>query len=228
VRGAGEDACSAWLTSWAAVLECIVERLDAKIPLLQRLETLEPLRQAVFASNTSSIPMSDMSKHVRVSLRELHAFHSHAWLKMSDPSNLVGIHFFHPDKNVTPIIEIIEPTRMHARAGAMAVAFSNQLGKVPFLVSYPEHARELAGHVVNRMACSFYAMAGHLAIRHGIPITDVDECATRIGFAVRVLDWHECTHSRGSPAWSFPCARFDRDPNCVECVPSDFPRGTCE
>ncbi|GAA3789063.1 3-hydroxyacyl-CoA dehydrogenase [Streptomyces chiangmaiensis] len=67
------------------VIEAVLEDLDVKAELFQQLERILPAR-TVLATNTSSLPVTQIGA------------------RLSDPSRLVGLHFFNP----VPLMKIVE------------------------------------------------------------------------------------------------------------------------
>uniref|UniRef100_T1IXS0 3-hydroxyacyl-CoA dehydrogenase NAD binding domain-containing protein n=1 Tax=Strigamia maritima TaxID=126957 RepID=T1IXS0_STRMM len=95
------------------VIEAIVENVDIKRKLFQSLEKIAP-PNAIFASNTSSIPIGDIAAAV-TSNRKQH---------------FAGIHFFNP----VPIMKLVEVIRIpetNDDTYNKLVSFSRALGKEP-------------------------------------------------------------------------------------------------
>ena len=114
-------------------VEAIVENLDAKRDLFQRLEAIVP-ENAILATNTSSISVTALA----------------ATLKR--PERLAGLHFFNP----APLMALVEVISGMATAPAVAAtlfATAAAWGKTPV------HARSTPGFIVNRVARPFYAEA---------------------------------------------------------------------
>jgi 3-hydroxybutyryl-CoA dehydrogenase len=107
------------------VIEAIVERLDVKTGVLKQLDGICRV-DAVFASNTSSI-----------SLTELAAASTH-------PGRVVGMHFFNP----VPVMQLVEIIRALQTTDPVAEAVTDltrAIGKTP-RVSKDSH-----GFIVNRL-----------------------------------------------------------------------------
>ena len=71
---------------------------------------------ALFASNTSSLPIGDIAAAVR------------------DAARLVGMHFFNP-VHVMKLVEVVRHPAADAGAVALAVALAERLGKTPITVT---------------------------------------------------------------------------------------------
>jgi len=107
------------------VIEAIVERLDVKTGVLKQLDDICRV-DAVFASNTSSI-----------SLTELAAASTH-------PGRVVGMHFFNP----VPVMQLVEIIRALQTTDPVAEAVTDltrAIGKTPRV------SKDSYGFIVNRL-----------------------------------------------------------------------------
>ncbi len=105
------------------VVEAIVESLDAKNELFGHLDGVCP-EETIFASNTSSLTVTDMAAAT------------------SRPDRFVGLHFFNP----VPVMKLVEVVRTIVTSQETfdaARAFAERVGKVPIA------ARDNSGFVVN-------------------------------------------------------------------------------
>jgi len=96
------------------VIEAVVEDLAIKQRLFVDVEHAAP-RDALLASNTSSLSIADISS------------------VMSEPARLVGMHFFNP-VHAMKLVEVVTHGRDNRPAAERAVAFARQLGKEPIVV----------------------------------------------------------------------------------------------
>ncbi len=96
------------------VIEAVVEDLAIKQRLFVDVEHAAP-RDALLASNTSSLSIADISS------------------VMSEPARLVGMHFFNP-AHAMKLVEVVTHGRDSRPAAERAVAFARQLGKEPIVV----------------------------------------------------------------------------------------------
>ena len=138
------------------VIEAVFEDLTVKHQVLREVEAVAP--QAIFASNTSTIPIREIAAGAR------------------DPQRVVGMHFFSPVHKM-PLLEVIVTPETSAETTATAVAYGKQLGKTVIVV------RDGAGFYVNRMLAPYLNEAGRL-IDEGARIEAVDDALTRFGFPV--------------------------------------------
>lgn len=136
------------------VLEAVVENLEVKQKVLAAVEELIGAR-AVFASNTSTIPISDIAaRAVR-------------------PERVVGMHFFNPVHRM-PLVEVIAGQRSSPEAVSTVHGFAIELGKVPVVV------RDSPGFLVNRILMLYFNEALRL-LAEGVPIAAADRAMEGFG-----------------------------------------------
>jgi 3-hydroxybutyryl-CoA dehydrogenase len=90
------------------IVEAVPERMDLKIALLQWIEAYIP-DDAVIASNTSSLSISEMQNALRI------------------PHRMVGLHFFNP-VHLSRLVEIVRGNVTEAGVIESAQAFVKRLG----------------------------------------------------------------------------------------------------
>jgi 3-hydroxyacyl-CoA dehydrogenase/enoyl-CoA hydratase/3-hydroxybutyryl-CoA epimerase len=117
--------------------------------------------QAIFGSNTSSLPIA--------SLAPCHP----------DPALFLGIHFFAPADR-TRLVEIIPGARTGERALGAALAFARALGRTPIVVA------DSRGFYTSRLIGT-YIREGHLMLAEGVAATRVEEAARSAGMALGPL-----------------------------------------
>lgn len=115
------------------VIEAIVENLDVKKMVFQRLEEIIP-EDAMLTSNTSSLSIASLA----------------AGLK--NPQRVFGIHFFNPAP-LMPLVEIIPAISSDMEMVHAARSLVDSWGKTTVL------AKDTPGFIVNRIARPFYAEA---------------------------------------------------------------------
>jgi 3-hydroxyacyl-CoA dehydrogenase/enoyl-CoA hydratase/3-hydroxybutyryl-CoA epimerase len=139
------------------VIEAVFEDLEIKQAVLREVEgVVRP--ECVFASNTSTIPISRIAE------------------ASSRPETVIGMHFFSPVHRM-PLLEVIVGERTAPGTTVTAVAFGRQMGKTVIVV------RDRPGFFVNRILSPYINEAGHL-LAEGVPIEAVDRAMTRWGFPV--------------------------------------------
>lgn len=130
------------------VIEAIVENMDAKKELFGSLHDLcGP--ETIFASNTSSLPITDMSADTR-------------------PERFVGLHFFNP----VPVMKLVEVVRTIAtsdEAFDAAYDFAGALGKAPIT------AKDNSGFIVNLLLVPYMLDAIRQLERGVASIEDIDK-----------------------------------------------------
>jgi 3-hydroxyacyl-CoA dehydrogenase/enoyl-CoA hydratase/3-hydroxybutyryl-CoA epimerase len=139
------------------VIEAVFEELAVKHEVLREVESVIP-RHAVFASNTSTIPIAQIAK------------------ASSRPSQVLGMHFFSPVQKM-PLLEVIRSPSTKAEAIVTAVAYGKKLGKTVIVVN------DGPGFYVNRILFPYINEAGRL-IDQGAAIDAVDEAIVAFGFPV--------------------------------------------
>ncbi len=131
------------------VIEAIVEQLPAKKELFAELDSICGPK-TIFASNTSSISITEMSAATK------------------RPGRFLGLHFFNP----VPVMKLVEVIRTIATDAAVydeMVAFGRRLGKTPVCTS------DRPGFIVNRLLVP-YLLDAVRAVEEGVAsIVDVDQ-----------------------------------------------------
>jgi len=139
------------------VIEAVFEDLAVKRRVLAEVEA-EIRPEAIFATNTSTIPIRDIAAGAR------------------RPERVIGMHFFSPVERM-PLLEIIPGERSDARTIVSAVRFGRAMGKTVIVV------RDHPGFWVNRIL-SPYLNEACVLIEEGVPVELIDRAMTRWGFPV--------------------------------------------
>ena len=147
------------------VIEAIVERLDVKQELFQRLEALnEPT--TILASNTSSIPITQIGAG------------------LEHPGRFVGMHFFNP-AHIMKLVEVISGAATAPETAETVYQLSVRLGKKPVM------AKDAPGFIVNRVARNFY-VEGLKVLEEGVAdVAGIDRLVEASGFRMgpfRLMD----------------------------------------
>ncbi len=136
------------------IVEAIIENVEVKKKMFSELDTLIK-KEAIFASNTSSISITEVAASTR------------------RPDRFVGLHFFNP----VPLMKLVEVVRTIATADDVyesAYAFAKKLGKVPVRTS------DKPGFIVNRLLVP-YMLDAIRAYEEGVgSIPDIDN-AMKLG-----------------------------------------------
>lgn len=137
------------------VIEAVVERLDIKHQVLSDLEDLlDP--NALFATNTSSIPIGDIAEGA------------------THPGRVLGMHYFSPVPQV-PLLEVITGPQTDADSVATAVELGTRQGKTVIVVS------DGPGFYTSRILAPYMDEAARL-LADGAPIPVIDRLMTEVGF----------------------------------------------
>lgn len=136
------------------VIEAIFEDIEAKKGLFSSIEPIvKP--DTVLATNTSSIPLDEIS------------------VALSDPSRLVGLHFFNPVA-LMPLVEIVNSPTTGTEISEKAASFTRQINKLPLPVT------STPGFLVNRILMP-YLMEAMILVDEGVPLPVIDKAATDFG-----------------------------------------------
>jgi 3-hydroxybutyryl-CoA dehydrogenase len=114
------------------VVEAVIEDIQAKGPVFQRLDALLP--DAILASNTSSIPIAQIA----------------SWT--SEPKRVLGLHFFSPVP-VMKLVEIVVGLDTDAGIVERAAGFAGQIGK------HPIRTKDRSGFIVNMLLVPYLMAA---------------------------------------------------------------------
>lgn len=139
------------------VIEAVFEDLAVKHKVLRECEEVLPAH-AVFASNTSTIPIARIAE------------------ASQRPERVVGMHFFSPVHRM-PLLEVIVTPQTDAQVVTTTVHYGRALGKTVIVVN------DAPGFYVNRILSPYIVEAGRL-LDSGAPIDAIDEALVRFGFPV--------------------------------------------
>ena len=136
------------------VIEAIIENVDAKRKMFGELDSVVK-KDAIFASNTSSISITELMTATK------------------RPERFLGLHFFNP----VPLMKLVEVVRTIATADDVfeaGVEFGKKVGKVPVRTS------DKTGFIVNRLLVP-YLLDAIRAYEEGVgSIPDIDN-AMKLG-----------------------------------------------
>lgn len=143
------------------IVEAVIEKMDVKKSVIAELEK-HASPEAVIASNTSSLSITEMQKALR------------------NPERFVGMHFFNPVHRM-PLVEVIRGAQSSDEAVAQVYAFSKQLGKTPIVV------KDASGFLVNRLLGPYMNEAMYL-LAEGNRIEDIDEALLTFGMPMGPIE----------------------------------------
>jgi 3-hydroxybutyryl-CoA dehydrogenase len=138
------------------VIEAIIEQKQAKLDLFRQLAEINT-PQTIFATNTSSLPVSEIAEAV------------------PGPQRVAGMHFFNP----APLMKLVEVVKAAQTLDTVVDAVTSvavQMGKVPVV------CRDAPGFIVNRVARHYYLEAMKLAEEGYTDIAAIDTVMQSTGF----------------------------------------------
>jgi 3-hydroxybutyryl-CoA dehydrogenase len=138
------------------LIEAVVEDAEVKQDVFRRGDELLP-REAILASNTSSIPITSLAA---VTAR---------------PDRVIGMHFFNPVP-VLKLVEIVRGRETSPETADAIVALAEDLGKTPAV------ANDFPGFVSNRILMPFINEAVW-ALQDGVAEAEAIDTIAKLGFA---------------------------------------------
>jgi 3-hydroxybutyryl-CoA dehydrogenase len=147
------------------VIEAIVEDKKVKVDLFNTLSKIND-SNTVFASNTSSISISEIASGV------------------TDGSRVAGMHFFNPAP-LMKLVEVVRGEHTKEEVVKILVDLSKKMGKTPVV------CKDAPGFIVNRVARHYYLEAMKLVELGLADIETVDAVMEASGFKMgpfRLMD----------------------------------------
>jgi 3-hydroxyacyl-CoA dehydrogenase / enoyl-CoA hydratase / 3-hydroxybutyryl-CoA epimerase len=138
------------------LVEAVFEDLALKQEMVRAFEAVND--RAIFASNTSSIPIARIAEAAR------------------RPEAVLGMHYFSPVHRM-PLLEVVVTDRTSGEATATAVALGKKQGKTVIVV------RDGPGFYTSRILAPYMNEAAQLLVE-GAAIEDVDRALVAFGFPV--------------------------------------------
>jgi 3-hydroxyacyl-CoA dehydrogenase/enoyl-CoA hydratase/3-hydroxybutyryl-CoA epimerase len=137
------------------VIEAVIEDMTVKQETVKALEAVIK-KPFIFASNTSSLSIDGIASAA------------------SDPSKVVGIHFFNPVHKM-PLVEIVKGKATSDETLSLAKEFAMKLGKTTVTTG------DAPGFVVNRVLAP-YLREAVILLEEGVPPESIDKAMTSFGF----------------------------------------------
>jgi 3-hydroxybutyryl-CoA dehydrogenase len=173
VTGSLADAVS----SAEFVTEAVPEQLELKWQVFASIEALAA-PGAIIASNTSTLPLSDLARH------------------LEHPERMIITHFFNP-AHLVPLVEVIKAVDTPVHVVADTLAFLRQAGKVPVVLK-----KEVPGFIANRLQAAVVREALHLVHSGVADMHDVDTVMTcGPGFRWSIIGPLETADFGGLDTW---------------------------
>ncbi|GAA1410639.1 3-hydroxybutyryl-CoA dehydrogenase [Kitasatospora putterlickiae] len=133
------------------VVEAVAEREDVKVKIFETLDRVVERRDAILASNTSSIPIVKLAAAT------------------SRPGQVIGLHFFNPAP-VQKLVEVIPTLTTSAATTDRVEAFATEV-----LRKSPIRARDRAGFVVNALLVPYLLSAVRMFESGVATASDIDK-----------------------------------------------------
>lgn len=147
------------------VIEAIVEKSEAKTSLFNKLAEVND-EKVIFATNTSSLSISDLQK------------------KIPHPRRVVGMHFFNPAQ-VMKLVEVVKGHQTDEEIVQIIHGICLQMNKTPVI------CKDAPGFIVNRVARHYYLEAMKMVEEGVATFETVDEIMEATGFkmgAFKLMD----------------------------------------
>ncbi|MBA3284283.1 MAG: 3-hydroxybutyryl-CoA dehydrogenase [Nitrosopumilus sp.] len=138
------------------IIEAIIEKTDAKVDLFNRLSEINN-PEVIFATNTSSLSVSEIQKSVL------------------NPERVVGMHFFNPAP-VMKLVEVVKGELTNDEVTETIYVLCKQMGKNPVM------CKDAPGFIVNRVARHYYLEAMKLVEQGMATFENVDIIMESMGF----------------------------------------------
>jgi 3-hydroxybutyryl-CoA dehydrogenase len=138
------------------LIEAIVEHAETKKELFRAADA-SLSAEAVLASNTSSIPITELAAATE------------------RPDRVIGMHFFNPVP-VLALVEVIRAEQTSDETAEAIVALARALGKTP------AEANDFPGFVSNRILMPFVNEAAY-ALMEGVAEPEAIDTVAKLGFA---------------------------------------------
>ncbi len=138
------------------IIEAIIEKPESKIALFNQLAEINH-SETVFASNTSSLSITEIARGVK------------------NPERVIGMHFFNP-ATIMKLVEVVNTNYTNEHTTRIIIELAKQMNKTPVL------CKDSPGFVVNRVARPFYIESLRLAEEGLIDFASIDSLMESTGF----------------------------------------------
>ena len=138
------------------IIEAIIEKPEAKIALFNQLAEINH-SETVFASNTSSLSISQIAKRVK------------------NPERVIGMHFFNP-ATLMKLVEVVKTDFTNEQTIKIIIELAKQMNKTPVI------CKDSPGFIVNRVARPFYIESLRLAEENIADLITIDLLMKSTGF----------------------------------------------
>lgn len=146
------------------VIEAVFEDMDVKKAVFSELDAATK-PSAVLASNTSYLDVNEIANSV------------------SDPSRVVGLHFFSP-AHIMKLLEIIVPDSVADDVMATSIHLAKRLGKIPVLSGVCD------GFIANRIMSAYRRECDYMLEDGALP-WDIDAAMVAYGFPMGIYQMQD-------------------------------------
>jgi len=138
------------------IIEAIIEKPEAKIALFNQLAEINH-SETVFASNTSSLSITQIAKGVK------------------NPERVIGMHFFNP-ATIMKLVEVVKTDLTNEQTTNTILELAKQMNKTPVI------CKDSPGFIVNRVARPFYIESLRLVEEELVDLAKLDSLMESTGF----------------------------------------------
>ena len=138
------------------IVEAVVEKLDIKRKIFAELEEING-EQSILASNTSSIPITQIGAELKV------------------PGRFVGMHFFNP-AHIMKLVEVIAGAATTEETVSLTASLCEKWGKKAVV------AKDAPGFIVNRVARHYYVESLKILEEGVSDVETIDQLLEESGF----------------------------------------------
>lgn len=138
------------------IIEAIIEKPEAKIALFNQLAEINH-SETVFATNTSSLSVTEIAKGVK------------------NPERVIGMHFFNPAP-IMKLVEVVNTGYTNENTTLTITELAKQMNKTTVL------CKDSPGFIVNRVARPYYIESLRLAEENIAAFSTIDAIMESTGF----------------------------------------------
>ncbi len=190
------DKLSSAVVNSDFIVEAVPERLELKWDIYAQIEACAKDEYTI-ASNTSTLPISDLAKH------------------LVRPERLLITHFFNP-AHLVPLVEIVKSEKNSAEVVSATLSLMEKLGKVPVILK-----KEVPGFIANRLQAALLREALYLIDSGVADAQDIDNIVTSgLGFRWSTLGPIEIADYGGLDTWQSVMANLSPELDCSKSVPT--------
>ena len=182
------------------IIEAIIEKPEAKIALFNQLAEINH-SETVFASNTSSLSVTEIAKGVK------------------NPERVIGMHFFNP-ATIMKLVEVVNTQFTNEQTTSTIVDLAKQMGKTAVL------CKNSPGFIVNRVARPYYIESLRLVEEGITDFSTIDALMESTGFKMGPFKLMDLIGNDVNYAVS--CSIYDQLKKPERLKPSDIQKGKVE